>query len=327
MVLFRIQVEFLVNPCVGINNKKVWRRDYMKKIFILLAMIMAIMFVMPQQTSVVEAKCPLIPDPGTIEVLATNRTYKVGEAFKTENIGIFVYGDRGRYKYYGHKQLKYWANGVPISAGYRFKQPGKKNITVKYKDKQANYEIQVFPADFRSNVRDCYVSAGNLNRTYRQNLDKFNPSDIVVHCVFTDGSSRNFRSSDLEFFANGNRITKGYRFKEAGQKKFIIRLGNRDMEHTLTVTPTFQKAVMRYELISWPEQTIYEVGEGFHTCEYTVRCYFQDGTVKDYSGDQLDITANGTQMYENYAFITPGEKKMVVSLGDFKERSTIAVVR
>lgn len=299
----------------------------MKRLFIMLAMTLTIMVVMPQQTSVVEAKCPLIPDSGTIEVLATNRIYKVGEAFQTENIGIFVYGDRGRYKYYGHKQLRYWANGVPISDGYRFKEPGKKNITVKYKDKQANYEIQVFPADFKSNIRECYVSSGNLNRTYRQNLDKFNPADIVVHCVFTDGTSRNFRSSDLEFFANGNRITKGYRFKEAGQKKFVIRLGNRDIEQTLTVTPTFNKSVLRYELISRPEQSIYEVGESFHTCEYTVRCYFQDGTVKDYSGDQLDITANGVQMYENYAFTTPGEKKVVIALGDFKERSTIAVVR
>lgn len=89
----------------------------------------------------------------------------------------------------------------------------------------------------------------------------------------------------------------------------MIRLGNRDIEQTLTVTPTFNKSVLRYELISRPEQSIYEVGESFHTCEYTVRCYFQDGTVKDYSGDQLDITANGVQMYENYAFTTPGEKR------------------
>lgn len=95
----------------------------MKRLFIMLAMTLTIMVVMPQQTSVVEAKCPLIPDSGTIEVLATNRIYKVGEAFQTENIGIFVYGDRGRYKYYGHKQLRYWANGVPISDGYRFKEP------------------------------------------------------------------------------------------------------------------------------------------------------------------------------------------------------------
>lgn len=107
----------------------------------------------------------------------------------------------------------------------------------------------------------------------------------------------------------------------------MIRLGNSDIEQTLTVTPTFNKSVLRYELISRPEQSIYEVGESFHTCEYTVRCYFQDGTVKDYSGDQLDITANGVQMYENYAFTTPGEKKVVIALGDFKERSTIAVVR
>ena len=142
---------------------------------------------------------------------------------------------------------------------------------------------------------------------------------------YTNGTYDDFRASDLEFYANGAKLSKGYKFKEAGNKNFVIRLGNYSIKQPLTVVPTFDKAVSRYELINEPDQTKYKVGEGFHACKYTVRCYFEDNTTEDFSGDQLAITANGVQMYENYVFVSPGDKKIVISLGDFRKTSTLTV--
>lgn len=296
----------------------------MKKLLLLITLVLSVTLIIPPQA---EANCPLIPPPGTIEIIAEPRTYKVGEAFQTTNTGIFVYADRGRYKYYGHKQLKYWANGVPITEGYKFKSPGKKTITVKYHDKTSHYEIQVFPTNLKKGVRQCHIISGNALTTYRQNIDAFDPSDIVVKCIYTNGASQNFNYSNLEFFANGKKITKGYKFKVPGKKNYTIRLGNYDIKEKLIVVPTFSKAILRYELINWNDKLHYKVGDNFHTCKYTVRCYFSDGTTQDYTGDQLDITANNVQMHDNYAFTVPGNKKMIIALGDFRKEFNLTVIK
>ncbi|HML35294.1 hypothetical protein [Sporomusa sphaeroides] len=238
---------------------------------------------------------------------------------------MHIYYAKNRSNYHGHKELKYWANGVPIGEGYIFKTPGKKTITIKYQGKQGQYDLQVFPANLGANIKECYILNAPPEFSYRQTLDLFDPSDITVRCVYTNGATDDFRASDLEFYANGVKLSKGYKFKEAGNKNFVIRLGNYNIKQTLTVVPAFDKAVSRYELINQPDQTKYKVGEAFHTCKYTVRCYFEDNTTADFSGDQLDITANGVQMHENYVFVSPGDKKIIISLGGFRQTSTLTV--
>ena len=143
--------------------------------------------------------------------------------------------------------------------------------------------------------------------------------------MYANDTYDDFISSDLDFYANGVKLSQGYKFKEAGNKNFVIRLGNYSIKQPLTVVPTFNKAVNHYELISEPDQTRYKVGAGFHTCKYTVRSYFADNIIEHYSGDQQDITANSVQMHENYIFVSPGEKKIVISLGDFRKTSTLTV--
>lgn len=90
-----------------------------------------------------EAGCPLGQPKGTVRAYAMQRVYTVGEAFRTQNIGMFIYWQANRSKYYGHRQIRYLANNVPIYDGYRFREPGKKYITLKYKNKQVVYEIVV----------------------------------------------------------------------------------------------------------------------------------------------------------------------------------------
>lgn len=253
------------------------------------------------------------------------RVYKVGEAFRTHDVGMDIYYARNRSRYHGHKELQYWANGVLIAEGYQFKTPGRKIITVKYQGKQGQYDLQVIPANLSADIKECHMLKSPAELSYRQTFDLFDPSAFAVRCVKSNGAYVDFGAADLEFYANGVKLANGYKFKEAGTKNFVIRLGSHRIQQTLTVVPAFEKAVSRYELIHEPEQTRFKEGEAFHTCKYTVRSYFEDNTTADFSGDQLAITANGVQIYENYKFVSPGEKKIVVTLGDFRKTSTITV--
>lgn len=158
-------------------------------------------------------------------------------------------------------------------------------------------------------------------------MDVFDPTGTVVRCTYTDGTSQDFTSADLEFFANGNKIAKGYKFKVAGEKAYVIGLGNHEVRQTFTVVPTFKQQVLRYEMLKQPTQTRYRAGDVFPLSAYAVRCHFSDGSAQDYVGTSLDITANGVQMRENYAFTTPGNKKVVLALGTFKKEFNITVVK
>ena len=238
-----------------------------------------------------------------------------------------IYYAKNRSKYHGHKELQYLANGVPISEGYQFKTPGRKIITLKYQGKQGQYDLQVVPANLSANTKECHILKAPSDLSYRQTFDLFDPADFALRCLKTNGAYDDFGAGDLEFYANGVKLAKGYKFKEAGNKNFVIRLGRHSVQQSLTVVPAVDKAVSRFELLNEPEQTQYNVGDAFHTCKYTVRAFFEDDTTADYSGDQLAITANGVQMYENYTFVSPGEKKIIVAIGDFRKTSTITVVK
>lgn len=50
----------------------------------------------------------------------------------------------GRSRYYRGNELRFWANSVPIRQGYRFKEAGKKVITVKKGNYKAVYYIRVY---------------------------------------------------------------------------------------------------------------------------------------------------------------------------------------
>lgn len=72
-----------------------------------------------------------------------SKTYRVGEAFRASEVVLRV-RKGGRYTYYRGNDLRFWANTVPIRQGYRFKEPGRKVITVKKGNYKAVYYIYVY---------------------------------------------------------------------------------------------------------------------------------------------------------------------------------------
>ncbi|MEG2380263.1 MAG: stalk domain-containing protein, partial [Oscillospiraceae bacterium] len=80
------------------------------------------------------------------------------------------------------------------------------------------------------------------------------------------------------------------------------------------------------EVVKTPKVWCYRVGEGFRMSEFTVRCNYEGGNYKDFSGGELSITANGNKMYEGYKFQQAGNKNLVVKYGDYSKKYTLTVV-
>lgn len=239
-------------------------------------------------------------------------------------MGVRVWKDNKKFTYYKGNQLQFWANGNPISNGYRFKEPGKKSIVVKKNGKSTQYTIQV-NTDLQGKVRNCTVVSRPQKSTYRQSIDPFDTDSILMRCTYVNGDVRDFSANELEVTVNGTRVKDNYKFKVPGEKKLLIKLEKYKYSYPLTVVPTFTKEVSRYQMTSEPKTLQYEVGGMFHACELAVTCYYTDGTSQTFSGDQLDITANTVQVYEGYNFLQAGKKKIVVSLGNFKKKYSVAV--
>lgn len=279
------------------------------------------------------ASCPFDRPEGFTEVWGTiSSTYTVGETFRAKEVGLNIFPAKGGPQWYGD-HLEFWANGNPIQDGYQFQEVGQKKILVKRYDKQASYELQVVPK-LNGKLKSCSVITPPAKTTYRQSVEAFNPKDIVVKCTFTDGTTQNLGYQDLEFYGGprglqnykyGNAIKDGYRFAEAGEKDLIIRVVNQEMRIPFTVAPLAGKAMSRVEVTQKPEGQSYKVGEPFRVKDYTAKCVYADGTTETFQGDVLDITANGTRLYDGYRFQVAGEKKLVVRIGDFKTTYTMNV--
>lgn len=297
----------------------------MKKRLVTLLLGFAMIFVkLPATASA--ATCPFDRPEGFTEVWGTiSHTYTLGEEFRAKEVGLNIYPANGGPQWYGD-HLEFWANGNPIQDGYKFQEVGQKKMLVKRYDKQASYELQVVPK-LNGKLQSCAVITPPSKISYRQSAEPFNPKDIVVRCTFTNGTTQDLGYQDLEFYAGargmdnykyGNAIKDGYRFTEAGEKDLIIRVVNQEMRIPFTVTPFAAKEVSRVEVTQAPEALNYSVGEGFRANEYTARYFYTDGTVEDFPGSLLNITANGTAISEGYRFQVAGEKKVVVRIGDFK---------
>lgn len=301
-----------------------------KQLFAVLTALVLTFSVAPLTASA--STCPLVPPVGTVEIAGTvSYTYTVGEAFRSREVGLNIYTSKG-VQYYGD-HLEFWANGNPIKNGYKFKEVGNKEIIVKRYDKQAKYVLQVTPV-LKGTLKDCSLATSPAKTTYRQTVESFNPKDIVVKCTFTDGSTQDLGYKDLEFYAgargmktykNGVSVKAGYRFKEAGKKDLIIRVLNKEIRVPFLVKPFSDKVTTKMELIQEPSITTYEVGEAFRADEYIVRCYFEDGTKEDFSGNKLDITANTTPIYNGYQFKEAGTKKVVITLGGYSTTCQLTV--
>lgn len=297
------------------------------------ALVFCMMAVTVPATASAANDCPFIRPPGSTRISqGAPRTYQVGEAFNKWSVAIDINNSKSQPVRYDDN-LEYWVNGVQIEDGYKFKEVGQKNMVVKRGNKEAGYEFQVIPV-LNGRLKECSVVVNPVKTAYRQSVEGFDPKDIVVRCVFTDGTTQDLGYQNLEFYAGsrgvenhkwGKAIKEGYRFVEAGEKDLIVRVVNQEMRIPFTVTPFFTKEVSKVEMIKEPDNFSYKVGEGFRTGDYTVRCYYADGSTEDLNGDALSITANGVSMYEGYKFVSAGNKKLVLGIGDFTTEYTLTV--
>lgn len=211
-------------------------------------LLLSIIICLQSITAFADTWCPLSQPEGTAEIWGTvSYTYEVGEPFRTGEVGLNIYGKKG-VRYYGDN-LEFWADGVPISDGYRFQTVGNKVITVKRYDKQAQYVLQVVPV-LNGRLQDCTITVPMSKTAYLQSAEGFDPKDIVVTCVFTNGSSQNLTYKDLEFYAGargmrnykwGTEIHEGDRFQGVGDMDLIIRVVNIEIRVPFTVQPILSR--------------------------------------------------------------------------------------
>ncbi|MDD2972073.1 MAG: bacterial Ig-like domain-containing protein [Lachnospiraceae bacterium] len=256
-------------------------------------------------------------------VVNGSRTYQVGEAFRAGEVQLWINAG-GAWNICDSSKVEIYANGNRISNGYCFKEAGKKTMVLKCNGYRAQYELTVNAA-LNGTLKEWYILTEPSKLTYRQSTEPFNPSDVVVRCYFTNGTTQDVGYTSLQYIAGGNPIKPGYRFTVPGKKTLEIVLGDYSVKYTMTVVPTFDKSVASCEMLAEPVTMQYKVGQGFQAHEYAIRCHYQDGTTEDFDCSRLNITANGVQMYENYPFQQAGQKNIVVTLGDYSTSYTVKV--
>lgn len=313
---------------------KIGKRMFPKGRFMSILLVLCMMLSIVPITAFAAVGCPMASPDGTTRVWGVTKTYTKGEAFRSSEASLEYHLNKRVHIYNG--RLEFWANGVPIEDGYQFTEVGQKVITVKGGEWVAAYELQVIPVlnDKREYLEKCTILTQPAKKSYRQSAEGFDPKDIVVRCVFKNGTIQDLGYLDLEFYAGkrdmpnfkgGKAIKSGYRFSEAGEKDLIIRVADKEMRLPFTVTPFSKKKISKVEMTKEPANYSYHVGEGFRTDDYAVRCIYADGSTEDLDGNALSITANGVQLYEGYKFVCAGIKNVVVSVGDFSTQYTLTV--
>lgn len=72
-------------------------------------------------------------------------------------------------------------------------------------------------------------------------------------------------------------------------------------------------AIKSVELVSDPQTTTYEVGQGFKASEISFKVYYKDGISKTIKHDSLKYTANGQTVTNGYKWKTVGNKHIAVT--------------
>ncbi len=306
----------------------------MKKRIMSILFVLCVMFTMVPTTAFAAKDCPMASPDGTTRAWGGTKTYAKGEAFRSSEVSLEYHLNKKVNAYKG--KLEFWANGVSIKNGYKFTEVGQKVITVKGGKWVATYELQVIPVlkDKWQNIEKYSIQTQPAKTSYRQGADGFDPKDIVVRCEFKNGTTQDLGYQDLEFYAgkrgmknykSGKAIKSGYLFTEVGEKDLIVRVANKEMRIPFTVTQFTTKEITKAEMIKEPGNFNYKVGEAFRAGDYAVRCYYADGSTEDFTGNALNITANGVQLYDGYKFVADGKKNLVIRIGDFSTNYTLTV--
>ncbi len=303
------------------------RKRFMS-ILIILCMAISMLTMFPVTAF---ARCPMDVLIGTNEPWGMTRTFVVGDAF--DGIGeIYEHKKTG---YISHtKNREWWANGVQIKQGDVFKQVGMYEMVMRSGNIVATpYKFDVIP---RLDHGWQNVSKLTLitppKTTYRQGADSFDPRDIVVRVTFNNGKTQDLHHEDLMIFAgargmrsyeDGVRVLQGFRFFEAGQKDFIVRVIGKELTIPFTVTPFVTDVELTQEPLKGGNRTDTTI----RSSDFEVRATFKDGSSQLINGDCLRILGNGNRLYFGGEYDFGASSVTVnITMGDFSIRRILHTV-
>lgn len=89
--------------------------------------------------------------------------------------------------------------------------------------------------------------------------------------------------------------------------------------------PVQASSLKDVSLLTEPKTLTYNVGQGFKADEISFRCYYTDGKSVDVRHDKITFYANGTPVYNGYAFQVAGTKTVQAIYQDYEYTFTINV--
>ncbi|MDR7857663.1 hypothetical protein [Tissierella sp.] len=277
------------------------------------------------------AGCPMDVLIGTNEPWAMTRTFVVGDAF--DGIGeIYEHKKGGIISH--TKNREWWANGVQIRQGDVFKQVGMYEMIMRSGNIVATpYNFEVVPRLDHGwqNVSELTLITPPKT-TYRQGADPFDPRDIVVRVTFRNGQTQDLGHEDLMIFAgsrgmrsykDGVRVLQGFRFFEAGEKDFIVKVASKQLTIPFTVTPF----VTSVELTQQPQKGGNRTDTTIRSSDFEVRATFIDGSSQLINGDCLRILGNGNRLFfgGEYDFGT-SPVTVNITMGNFSKKCVLHTV-
>ncbi len=276
------------------------------------------------------AGCPMDVLIGTNELFGLTRTFNIGQPF--DGIGeLYEHKKSGAIVH--NKNREWWANGVSIKQGDVFTKPGQYYMKLRTDGLVANSYFQVMPKLNFYGFRGITVVTPPNKTNYRQGIDPFDPSGIVVRCNFADGKTQDLGYDQLEFYEvwpnykpphtfvlleSEPVIEPGYRFWRAGERQILIRVGAFCALVPIKVSPFVSSVGMNQQ----PSANKFGKGKVIRTSDYSVRATYHDGSIEIISGDHLRVTVNGednvSRMFAGNDYeITTIKSSVKLRMGDF----------
>lgn len=303
-------------------------RKRLMSIRIILCMALSMLTMLPMTAS---ARCPMDVLIGTNEPWGMTRTFVIGDAF--DGIGeIYEHKKGGIISH--TKNREWWANGVQIKQGDVFKQVGMYEMIMR----SGNIVSKPYKFDVIPRLDHGWQNVSKLTlitspkTTYRQGADPFDPRDIVVRVTFKNGKTQDLHHEDLMIFAgargmrsyeDGVRVLQGFRFFEAGEKDFIVRVIGKELTIPFTVTPF----VTDVELTQEPMKGGNRIDTAVRSSDFEVRATFKDGSSQLINGDCLRILGNGKRLFFGGEYDFGASSVTVnITMGDFTIRRILHTV-
>ncbi len=167
------------------------------------------------------------------------------------------------------------------------------------------------------------TKTGDLPTAYMVG-DRFMSSDGAKIKLYNawDKSWESYTLDPADVKIDNGTLTSKFRFAEPGLKRVVLAPRGYDVTHAYYVRVSAKleqdfDEIKSCELTREATTLTYQVGEGFLADEITVRCYYQDGSSQDLTGNELCFDVDKVNVRDGYKWQEAGKKKVVVAVGDF----------